>query len=179
MIKKFENFDNTKRELTLEMCEEIIFYTDASLFNLTDDQYVEFGLPEDLFYSGYYKEFKKEAKKLYQSALENKSLLDLIVDIYTKQRGRYKNLPNFFDVEDTFIDEMDEGFNIRFQRDRGENLNIILSNQKLKEDWKQFADRADNIIEKAKRIKLKNISVHFYNTHYGKTCEINFTYNIK
>lgn len=178
MIKKFENFNNNEKELTLEMCEEIIFYTDANLFSLTDEQWVDFDLPPDLLYSGYYKEFKKEAKKLYQRALNDKSISDLIIDTYTKQRSRYKNLPNFFDIEDVFIDEIDGGSNMRFKVDRGKNLEIILSNQNLKEDWKQFADKVNDTIEKAKRVKLKNISVHFYNTHYGKTSEINFIYNM-
>lgn len=163
MIKKFENFNNNKKELTLEMCEEIIFYTDADLFNLTDDQWDDFEFPDDLLYSGYYKEFKKEAKNLYQRALKDQSLSDLIVDVYTNERNRYKNLPNFFDIEDLFIDEIDEGFNIKFRRHRvDQKLEIILSNQNLKDEWKQFADKVDNIIEKAKRIKLKNISVNFY-----------------
>lgn len=167
MIKKFENF-NKEKEVTLEMCDELVFYTAAGIYRINDDEYKLFEFDEMLFYNAEYKEMKAAAKKLFNLSKNNELVKEAVISLLEEGRKGYKNLIRFSDLEDLFIEEIDNSFSFNLSPEDGKLIAKITKNQDG-QNYDRFSNWSSGIIKQNTQRGLKLSTSNYYNLEDGNS----------
>jgi hypothetical protein len=167
MIKKFENF-NKEKEVTLEMCDELVFYTSAGIYRINDDEYKLFEFDDLLFYNAEYKEMKAAAKKLFNLSKNNELVKEAVISLLEEGSKRYKNLIRFGDLEDLFIEEIDNDFSFNLLNEYRKLIVKITKNQDG-QNYDGFSNWSSGIIKQNTQRGLKLSTSNFYNLEDGNS----------
>jgi hypothetical protein len=166
MIKKFENF-NQEKEVTLELCEELIFYTSAGLYYLNDAEYKLFRFDDLLFYNSEYSEMKKAAKKLFNLSKDDDKVKEGILSMWDKFITRHPKLIRFYELEDLFLNEIDSDFSFYL---RSENGKLFIKIQKTDtNDYSKFTTYTSDIVKQNEKRGLKLSESQYYNLDSGES----------
>jgi hypothetical protein len=151
MIKSFKLFLESKQSITYEMLSEIIQFRNNSLLNSYRtihnkvDNLIEL-LGEDLdslctVTSSDYKKFLVDVENLVTVVNSDPQFVEQVQEIYTEVESILDGFPKFYELEDYFLELLDDGFNIQFTFTRS-SFEILVSNgmSDVKLDYESYGE---------------------------------------
>lgn len=126
-IKSYQVFESSTR-LTREMAQEIIYYFGEQSYPIRDAQdifYELFSDEEFVFYETSYSKRNEFIDKLLKLSKE-RNITDDLIELYYVIRNERKDFPEVYQIEDIFLNIIDDGFSFNVISRKNE-LRIILS----------------------------------------------------
>lgn len=108
MIKDWKLFkENKNYELTLDICEEVVFGIETYNLDLENSEWSLLTLEPGLYYDSIYWDLKKESVDLFKRSKENSELKELIFKLYETIKNN-KAYYKFQLIEDVFLDLLED-----------------------------------------------------------------------
>lgn len=175
MIKGWKKFnESTDVRFTEEMAMEIVYYfsEDSKPTNSISDLFFDNPETENLFnfYESGYDEYKAATQKLY--GVINKGSLefrDTMIQVYTMIREERSAFPTVAEIEDMFLDLIDDGYSF-----------IVYSSQyEYKIKIYKYDDSIDNFVKYTKSLgeRVKRLNVSPLKSTLSKAERLNGFYN--
>lgn len=153
-IKPYQLFESSSR-LTREMAQEIIYYFGENSYPIKDAQDIFYGLFSDEFFEFYetsYSEMNEFVDKLLKLSKE-RNITDDLVELYYVIRNERKDFPEVYQIEDIFLNIIDDGFSFNVSSKKNE-LTIILSKDVIDlTNYIKYINQISNCLKKLENPK--------------------------
>ena len=176
MIKNWIKFnESVDSEVSYETLSEIIFYLNNSLLSVSEklhrkiDTFIEVDLNGDCdeltpITPEEYRQFHLKIEGFIKIIKENPEFISKLNSLYNEVQEMMKGLPKFYELEDFFLDLIDDGWQLTFLLKPNESIDIEVSND-MSDLQISYDDYINLQIECGKKLKrMKSV--------FSNTCEI-------
>jgi len=140
MIKNWKKFNESSDLISYETLSEIIMFRNNSLLSSHQnlhrsiDIFIEKDLDEDCddltpLTTQEWRNFREKIERLVAIIKNNPELSNTLISLYKEVEEQMKGFPKFYELEDLFLDIMDDGWQINFLVKVNDSLEIEVSNE--------------------------------------------------
>ena len=166
MIKNWKKFNESSDLISYETLSEIIMFRNNSLLSSHQnlhrsiDIFIEKDLDEDCdeltpLTTQQWRNFREKIERLVAIIKNNPELSNTLISLYKEVEEQMKGFPKFYELEDLFLDIMDDGWQINFLVKVNDSLEIEVSNEmsELIINYDDFINLQIECNSKLKRMK--------------------------
>ena len=166
MIKNWKKFNESSDLISYETLSEIIMFRNNSLLSSHQnlhrsiDIFIEKDLDEDCdeltpLTTQEWRNFREKIERLVAIIKNNPELSNTLISLYKEVEEQMKGFPKFYELEDLFLDIMDDGWQINFLVKVNDSLEIEVSNEmsELTINYDDFINLQMECNSKLKRMK--------------------------
>lgn len=166
MIKNWKKFNESSDLISYETLSEIIMFRNNSLLSSHQnlhrsiDSFIEKDLDEDCdeltpLTTQEWRNFREKIERLVAIIKNNPELSNTLISLYKEVEEQMKGFPKFYELEDLFLDIMDDGWQINFLVKVNDSLEVEISNEmsELTIDYDDFVNLQIECNSKLKRMK--------------------------
>jgi len=125
MIKNWKNFNESNNSVSYEMLSEVIMFRNNSLvdnnpkLSKSIDHFVDAELGEDIYdlcpvYVEEHRQFRTKLESLINRIKQDSNLSNTLISLYKEVESEMLGFPKFYELEDLFLDFIDEGWIVNF-----------------------------------------------------------------
>lgn len=141
MIKNWQLFLESKSEVSYETLSEVILFRNNShqIEQVGDlmrkiDKFISVDLNEDLddltpVYTEEHKQFKVRIEEIVKRIKNDSNLSNTLLSIYSEVENVMKGFPKFYELEDLFLEFIDDGWHLNFEVKIFHEMIIEISNE--------------------------------------------------
>jgi hypothetical protein len=182
MIKNWKKFNESNNSVSYETLSEVIMFRNNSYLNVNKelhkriDHFVNDDLGESMndlipITPEEHRKFRLKIDELIKKVNKDSKLSNTLLSLYSEVESKMKGFPKFYELEDLFLDLIDNGWNISFVIIPDISFEIQISNEMSElyitcDDYINLKNNSNNII---KRLE----------SHFNIDCKITDTYYTK
>jgi hypothetical protein len=183
MIKNWEKFNESNNSVSYETLSEVIMFRNNSYMSENAelhkriDHFVDGELDEDIedglvpISLEEHRQFKLKIDELIRKINKDSKLSNTLLSLYSEVESKMKGFPKFYELEDLFLDLIDDGWNIGFMIKPNISFEIEIHNDNSElnisyDDYIDLQIKSNNIV---KRLESHfNIDCDITDIDYGK-----------
>ena len=182
MIKNWKNFNESNSSVSYEMLSEVIMFRNNSLvdnnpkLSKSIDHFVDAELGEDIYdlcpvYVEEHRQFRTKLESLINRIKQDSNLSNTLISLYKEVESEMLGFPKFYELEDLFLDFIDEGWIVNFTIKPKVSFEIKLTNDTSDidisyDDYIDLQIKSNSIL---KRLESHfNVDCDITDTDYGK-----------
>ena len=182
MIKNWKNFNESNNSVSYEMLSEVIMFRNNSLvdnnpkLSKSIDHFVDAELGEDIHdlcpvYVEEHRQFRTKLESLINRIKQDSNLSNTLISLYKEVESEMLGFPKFYELEDLFLDFIDEGWIVNFTIKPKVSFEIEVTNDTSDinisyDDYINFQIKSNGIL---KRLESHfNLDCDITDTNYDK-----------
>jgi len=182
MIKNWKNFNESNNSVSYEMLSEVIMFRNNSLvdnnpkLSKSIDHFVDAELGEDIYdlcpvYVEEHRQFRTKLESLINRIKKDSKLSNTLISLYKEVESEMMGFPKFYELEDLFLDFIDEGWIVNFTIKPKVSFEIEVTNDTSDinisyDDYINFQIKSNSIL---KRLQSHfNVDCDITDTNYDK-----------
>jgi len=178
MIKNWKKFNESNNSVSYETLSEVIMFRNNSYMSENAelhkriDHFVDGDLDEDIdglvpISLEEHRQFKLKIDELIRKINKDSKLSNTLLSLYSEVESKMKGFPKFYELEDLFLDLIDDGWNISFMIKPNISFEIEIGN-----DNSELNISYDDYID----LQIKSNSIlKRLESHFNVDCDITDT----